>query len=210
MRGARTRLSYFVLTFPYSNVGIAQLLPGENAECVCEGLRRIFEYVGGVPSRIVFDNAAGIGRKVGDGVRTTELFAAYAAHYGFDYSFCNPNSGNETGNVENKVGFIRRNLLVPVPQVWNVASYNEKLPGLCMGLSDKDHWLRGEPECQLFVEDRFAMPGLPPKPFSAVRYTDARTDKLGKVTLDGHHLYSTAPEYARQTVHVALSAFEVE
>ena len=77
VRGTRTRLSYFVLSFPYSNVGLAQVFPGENAECVCEGLRRAFEFVGGVPSRIVFDNAAGVGRRVGERVRTTELFGAW-------------------------------------------------------------------------------------------------------------------------------------
>lgn len=42
--GVRRRLSYFVLTFPFSNVGIAQVFPGENAECVCQALRDIFEH----------------------------------------------------------------------------------------------------------------------------------------------------------------------
>ena len=144
VRGTRTRLSYFVLSFPYSNVGLAQVFPGENAECVCEGLRRAFEFVGGVPSRIVFDNAAGVGRRVGERVRTTELFGACAAHYGFAYSFCNPHSGNEKGNVENKVGAIRRALFVPVPQAWDMAAYNERLLGRCMALSEgKPHWSRG-------------------------------------------------------------------
>lgn len=54
VRGMRTTLGYFVLTFPYPNVGFAQLFPGENAECVCQVLHNIFEYVGGVPVKIVF------------------------------------------------------------------------------------------------------------------------------------------------------------
>lgn len=54
VRGMRTTLSYFVLTLPHSNVGFTQLFPGENAECVCQALRNIFEYVGGVPVKIVF------------------------------------------------------------------------------------------------------------------------------------------------------------
>ena len=84
--GVRTRMSFFVMTFPYSNVGIAQVFPGENAECVCQALRNIFEHVAGVPRRILFDNAAGVGRRVGDAVCTTEMFSAFAAHYGFAYS----------------------------------------------------------------------------------------------------------------------------
>ena len=39
----------FVLDFPYSNVGPSQLMPGENAECACQALRDIFEWLGGVP-----------------------------------------------------------------------------------------------------------------------------------------------------------------
>lgn len=101
--GVRRRMSFFVMTFPYSNVGVAQVFPGENAECVCQALRNVFEHVAGVPRRIVFDNAAGVGRRVGDAVRTTEMFSAFAAHYGFAYSFCNPHSGHEKGSVENKV-----------------------------------------------------------------------------------------------------------
>ena len=88
--GARRRMSFFVLSFPFSNMGFAQVFPSENAECVCQALKQIFEYVGGVPTRIVFDNATGVGRRVCDEVRTTETFAAFAAHYGFAFSFCNP------------------------------------------------------------------------------------------------------------------------
>ena len=69
--GVRRRLSYFVLAFPYSNVGLDQVFPGENAECVCQALKGIFSYIGGVPKRIVFGNAAGVGRRTADEVRTT-------------------------------------------------------------------------------------------------------------------------------------------
>lgn len=65
------RQSYFVLTFPFSNVGLAQVFPGENAECVCQALKNIFEYVSGVPVRIVFDNATGVGRRISNETRTS-------------------------------------------------------------------------------------------------------------------------------------------
>lgn len=204
--GVRTRLSFFVLTFPYSNVGLAQVFPGENAECVCQALKQIFEYVGGVPARIVFDNATGIGRRVCSAVHTAELFGAFAAHYDFDYSFCNPNSGHEKGSVENKVGFVRRNLLVPVPHLTNAEAFNRNLLNRCMSASAKEHWRKGESESQLFVEDRFAMGGLPSKPFDAVRYLRPVADKKGKIRVDGPHLYSTDPAFAGREMTVALGA----
>lgn len=39
----------------------------------------------------------------------------------------NPHSGNEKGSVENAAGFIRRNLLVPVPKAGSVAELNALL-----------------------------------------------------------------------------------
>lgn len=207
--GVRTRLSYFVLAFPFSNVGLAQVFPGENAVCVCQALKQIFEYVGGVPRRIVFDNATGVGRRVCGVARTTDLFGRFSTHYDFDYSFCNPDSGHEKGSVENKVGFIRRNLLVPPPQITNAKSFNKSLLDRCMELSEKDHWSKGEPEKDLFAEDRRAMGGLPSKPFRAVRYLGSVANKKGKVRVDGQHLYSTDPAFAGREMLVELGATEV-
>lgn len=212
LRGVRTRLSYFVLTFPFSNVGIAQVFPGQNAECVCQALRNIFEFLGGVPAKIVFDNAAGVGRRVCEEVRTTDLFESCSAHYGFRYRFCNPCSGNEKGNVENKVGYIRRNLFVPVPQVFNLDGFNARLAERCMELARKPHWIRGEPEAQLFEEDRFAMLGLPAKPFECVERVSRKADKKGKVSVGprGRRLCSSDPSLACRELIVGLRATTVE
>lgn len=46
-RGVRTRMRFFVLSFPYSNTAVACLTPGENAECTCAALRGLFERLGG-------------------------------------------------------------------------------------------------------------------------------------------------------------------
>ena len=183
VRGMRTTLSFFVMTFPYSNVGLAQVFPGETSECVCQALRNVFEHVGGVPTKIVFDNATGVGRRVGGGVRTTELFAACSAHYGFRFRFCNPRSGNEKGSVENKVGCVRRNLFVPVPQLWDAGAFNRRLLERSLAMSDKPHWIKGERELDLFEADRLAMLGLPAKPLDCVTYVSRTADKKGKVSV---------------------------
>ena len=208
--GTKRRLSYFVLEFPHSNVGIAQVFPGETAECVCQALMDIFLLLGGAPVKIVFDNATGVGRRVCGTVRLAELFSAFAAHFGFDYRFCNPRSGNEKGAVENKVGTQRRNLFVPVPKVWDVDGYNGRLAERCLKMAEKEHYKAGEREIDLFEEDRCALRGLPAKPFSCVTYARPKADKKGRVRLDGKHWYSTLPAYAGQTMIAALGATRVE
>ena len=152
--GVRKRLHDLVCDFPFSNVGLAQVFPGENAECVCEGLMAVFRYIGGVPARIVFDNATGVGRRICDEIRTSGLFAAFAEHFGFDYSFCNPRSGWEKGGVENKVGALRRSLFVPVPSFDRVELYNRRLLDECMRHSDKEHYRKGEGQLALFDRKR--------------------------------------------------------
>ena len=151
-------MHHFVLDFPYSNVGLVQLMPGENAECTCLALRNLFEWLGGVPERIVFDNAAGVGHK-GYGEREprlTHLFQAFQAHYGFDCSFCNPYSGHEKGAVESKVGMVRRKLFVPKP-----------------------HYRKDTEERGLFSEDRAALLPLPGKRFDVVTWRHMKADRYG-------------------------------
>ena len=100
----------FCLSFPHSNGGFVQTFGGETAECVCQGLGDIFRHIGGVPRRIVFDNAGGVGRRVRDKTSLNDLFLRFKCHYGFSVSFCNPDAGHEKGHVENKVGYVRWNL----------------------------------------------------------------------------------------------------
>jgi len=204
-------LLYLVVSFPFSNVGLAQLFWGENAECVCQGLKNIFEFIGGVPSRCVFDNATGVGRRVGDAIKTTETFRAFAAHYGFSYTFCNPYSGNEKGNVETKVGFIRRNVFVPVLHISSPQEYNKSLLNECLALSDgKKHYIKESTERELFIEDIVALSALPAKSFKVVKYTKGKTDKYGKIKIDGEHRYPTSPEYGLTQMIIGLGAFDVE
>ena len=173
VRGVVTRGHFLVVTFPHSNVGLAQVFWGETAECVCQGLRNVFEFVGGVPRRAVFDNATEVGRRVGAEMRTSALFRRFAAHYGLDYSFTNPYSGNEKGSVENKVGTLRRNLFVPAPSFWDVRSYNARLLASCLARSEgKRHYRKDAAESELLAEDRAALSPLPAAPFACVAWVE--------------------------------------
>ena len=209
-RGAVQRMRHFVLDFPYSNIGLAQLMPGENAECTCQALLGLFDWLGGVPERIVFDNAAGVGRRTGGGIRWTRLFQAFQAHYGFESSLCSPYAGHEKGAVEAKVGMVRRKLFVPRPSVWNLENFNSRLPDRCLELGGKPHHAKDEEEAVLFAEDRGALLPLPGRRFDVVTWKRMRTDKYGVVTLDGRHRYSTDASHARRDVLVGLRALEIE
>lgn len=102
---------------------------------------------------IVFDNATGVGRRVGGQVFETELFAKFRAHYLFELRFCNPNAGHEKGHVENKIGYTRRNLFVPERSFVDAQSFNQKLLKECEEKGLEEHYLKGELFETLFAEE---------------------------------------------------------
>ncbi len=206
--GEEVELHELAVSWPHSNARFCVMCESERGECLVDGLMTVFDHVGGVPPEAVLDNATEAGRRIAGVVRESSLFSAFRAHTGMRTKYCNPHSGHEKGSVEAKVRYLRSNLFVPVPRVTSMDAYNAKLPAMCMGLC-KDHYIKGEPEGQLFMEDRLAMAGLPPKPFEAVRYERPTADKQGKVKLDGRHSYSTDPSLAGCELIAALGATKV-
>ncbi|WDL98474.1 IS21 family transposase [Alicyclobacillus sp. ALC3] len=200
---------YLCVSFPHSNAAYAQLFGGETAECVVHGLQDVFQHIGGIPTRLVFDNATGVGRRIGEQIRMTELFLRFKAHCGFEVTFCNPYAGYEKGNVENKVGYIRRNFFVPLPSFLDVQDYNRSLLSMCERDWDREHYKLGENIRELFEQDRQSLMHLPRTPFNPYRYERVKTDGYGKFVLDGCHHYSSAPEYAVQELVIRIGAHTV-
>ena len=69
LAGREVTVHCLVATFPHSNMRYVAAMPGENAECVCEGLLEIFEHIGLVPSLLVSGQRDGRGApcRVGQG-----------------------------------------------------------------------------------------------------------------------------------------------
>ena len=206
-------MHYFVMTFPNSNRRIALVMPGENCECVCTALQEIFTFIGGVPSRIVFDNATGIGRRVQKILEMNEGFSRFRLHYRFNTTFANPRSGWEKGSVENAVGTIRRNLFVPVRMITgSIAEYNRTvmMRDSFEFEADEIHYRKGRVQSLIWQEeDKEALHALPEKSFIVHRIDSMTTSKTGSLVLDSKHVYNLGPLHPRQAVLVEKTAFNV-
>lgn len=203
---------HFNLSFPYSNKGFAQLFPGENTECLLEGLRNIFAHIGGVPPEIWLDNASTmVATVLKEGERKlTERFLRFKEHYGFTAIFCNLDAGNEKGSVEGKVGYHRRNMLVPVPRFQSLREYNEHLLQLAEADASRVHYRKEATHEELFAADKAALVPLPRNEFDTSSYLSAKADNYGIIRQEeGKHEYSTAPKYAGCTVRVKLTSTSV-
>ena len=188
--------SELVLSFPWSNAGFAQICRFETKECLCEALQRIFEFLGGVPLRILFDNMSSAVVHIEEhGKRKlTEMFMRFTMHHRFRAEFCNPDSPNEKGNVENKVGYIRRNYLLPPPKIEDLNTFNNNLLGVCMNDLQREHYVKKEQISDLFAAEQEALIPLPRERFRVFTLEKVKTDKYSFIHYDNNQ-YSTAPEY---------------
>ena len=203
---------YLNLSFPQSNQGYFQLSLGENQECMFEGLIAIFEHIGGVPPRIWFDNAKTIVTKVlKEGGRSlTDDFIRFSEHYRFEAVFCNVEAGHEKGNVESKVGYHRRNWLVPVPRFEKLSEFNREALQTCDRDAEREHYRKDATIAELYTADKAALLPLPAVPLDVSKYITVRTNGYGRFYLgDGLHEYSVSPQYADSRVPVKITAGEV-
>ena len=73
----------------------------------------------------------------------------------------NPESGWEKGNVENKVGYIRRNFLVPSPRFTDLADFNKGLLEEADRDMEREHYHYDQTIRERYEEDRRAFLSLP-------------------------------------------------
>ena len=207
--GERLRLKLLVVCLPHSNARFAVAGMSQRAERMCAGLAEVFGWVGRAPRELVPDDAAEAGGRVRGEVTESHLFSLFRAHYRMGSRYCNPNSGNEKGSVENAVGFIRRNLLVPVPRVGSLAELNALLRAGCDRPSASSRARDGRLTAEALPEDLAAMLSLPSAPFDAVRWVRCRADRRGVVTVDGRG-YLAGPAWHSRELLVGVRAGTVE
>jgi transposase len=190
--------SELVVSFPHSNAGWSQLLPGENMECLFTGLQSIFKHIGGTPVGCRFDNMSTAVVAIGKGSERTltDGFTRFMLHFRFQSSFCNPSKGNEKGSVENKVGYLRRNMCVPLPEFGNLEEFNRELLLRCDEDMEREHYLLGKTIRELWDEDKAALLNLPETRYDTSSFEPSlRVSPTGMVTVDTRQ-YGLSPEYA--------------
>jgi hypothetical protein len=140
-----------------------------------------------------------------EGVRQLcEGFERFMLHYRFAADFCNVASGHEKGNVENKVGYSRRNYFVPVPTIVDFEEYNRELLVRCERDGEREHYRRGEQFCELWEEERRELLPLPETEYEVYRSEQGRVNNYGFITVDNNK-YGVSPELTGQAVEVRLS-----
>lgn len=99
-----------VFTAPYSNHRFAKLYERQDTAAFLESHAEYFFQCGGVFHTMVYDNMrVAVKRFIGPNEKEpTDALLSLSVYYGFRIRFCNIAAGNEKGNVERSVEYIRR------------------------------------------------------------------------------------------------------
>lgn len=202
LNGEKTKVYLFCARLCFSCRPVVLAYRRQNEESFLDACVKIFQIIGGVPKRVIFDNGK-VAVKSGHGRKAIlqDGYDALRAHYGFEAVFCNPAEGHEKGLVEGLVGWARRNICVPVPRIESIRELNDELLKRC--LDYETHTVRGRSDTvgNLYVEDRMNLLLLPKRVFETARCMSARVNASSTVRFMGN-AYSVPVKYAGHTVSI--------
>lgn len=154
--------------------------------------------LGGVPPVIRFDNLSPAVKFIRTKRIKTDAFSRFEIHHGFVSEFCNPYHGNEKGNVEQKVKYIRQNFFVPMPVFSSLDSANNALMCFLADDTKRKHYARKKTIQALFEDEKKCFLPLQ-KSFDFWDIKTASVNKQGFVMYDGS-FYFVAPKCASSRI----------
>jgi transposase len=196
--GTLRAVQLFCMRLSHSKASFVYPYERATMEAFLDGHVRAFDFFGGVPRRLAYDNLKSAVTHVGRGRerKLNERFRQLRSFYLFETRFCNIASGNEKGDVENLVKRSQRTYLTPVPEVTSIAGdLAQKLEADCrrdlLKVDDHQTLSRGE----LLEKERAAFVPLPSSALRACREEATHVNKQLLVRFDGND-YSVPMQHA--------------
>ncbi len=207
--GVLVKVAMFVMRLSASGKSFSHAYTHEGQEAFLDGHVRAFDYFGGVPGRVRYDNLKAAVVKVlkGRDRDESERFTALRSHYGFESFFCAPgiDGAHEKGGVEGEVGRFRRRHLVPIPNVTSMAELNDLIAAGCQ--VDDGRLIA---QRRMSVGDHFKLEApllqaLPFEVFDTTTMSTHRVDTKARVSVRAVY-YSVPARLTRRRVDVRIGA----
>jgi transposase len=212
LAGVAMTVHVFVMRASFSGAVFCQASLVETQQAFLELHVQAFEWFGGVFPSLRFDNLKSAVKKVLKGRRRVESdrFVALRSHYLFASQFTTPGieGAHEKGGVEGEVGRHRRNHLVPVPDVADLAELNRLLLAGCEADLARRIDGRAVTVGEAWALERPLLLGLPAEPFDACESAAPRVDAKSLVTIRRNR-YSVPVALAGLKVSARIGAREI-
>ena len=193
----------FVMRLMYSGRDYVRLYDRADQLSFLDAHVRAFEYLGGVPHRVVYDNlSAAVKKIVGSAERElTERCRALVSHYLFEPCFARPGEGHDKGGIEARGKGIRLAHLTPVPRGEALAEISEDL------LREVERSFTKE---RLLAEESAHLRELPERPFEARKIELVNVSRRSMVRIEGAS-YSVPSHWAslRATAYVGVEDIRI-
>ena len=202
---------FFALRLCYSGACLVVAYPNQKQEAFFDGHQQNFEFLGGVPQRIIYDNLTTAVKKVLSGRNRQEQdsFTAFRSHFLFESVFCQLAKGNEKGGVENIIGYVRRNFFVPVPKVSSFAELNQMLHQKCLDNLNRIPAGKQKSIGELLQEEKGGLLSLPKHPFDCCRTVPVTADSYSRIQFETNK-YSVPTAFAYQTLSCKAYPFQIK
>jgi transposase len=108
------QLHVFCAVLAWSRIRFVIFADNERAETTLAALAACFEFLGGVPKSVLADRMGCLkGGVVANVVIPSPAYVSFATHYGFAPDFCEAADPASKGLVENLVGYVKSDLMIP-------------------------------------------------------------------------------------------------
>jgi transposase len=202
LHGKVVRVFLFCVQLSASRLRFVRAYFHEKQEAFLDGFVYAFGFFGGVPTEGLFDNLKTACLKIlqGRDRLEQETFVALQAHYLFKAEFCNVRAGNEKGRVEGTVGYVRRNALVPCPEVQSLSELNDYLKEWCLKEAKRTKVPHSkETVFEMWEKEKEHLHPLPEDRFEACKLVSCQVNKTSLITVETNQ-YSVPCSYVGQAV----------
>ena len=201
--GVRQKIHFFCMDLPQSDAPFVKAYPRETTEAFLDGHVSAFNFFGGVPCSILYDNTTiAVAKICGDGKRErTRAFTELVSHYLFEDRFGRPGKGNDKGKVEGLVKHARTHFMVPIPHAASFDEFNARLAAHCRARQDERAGRHATTIRERLTADLAALRALPAVPLEPCEKRSGRVSSTALVRYRTND-YSVPTAYGFQDVMV--------
>jgi transposase len=210
IKGQLVKVPFLAGRLRFSGAMFVECFPTQRQEAFLLGQRHAFEFWGGVPRMVVYDNLKPAVQKIlaGHSRREQEVFQHFHSVYRFEALFANVAAGWEKGSVENLVGYARRNYFVPLPEGPDLETINAGLHESCKQDQLRTMSGRSDPIATRLAFERAHLGPLPAHPPDLGPIAEVLVHSTGRVRFQTND-YSAPIQYAYRRLTLKADPFRV-